>query len=142
MPRLNPSDSPSGRTERTPINGSRNLLTVKGIPAHLHPVWVNDVDEGQRIQQYLDAGYDFWMGDPKVGDNRVDGNSQIGKKLSRGVGNGVVAFLMVCPLEIYKDECRRIDEETDAKTSGMFRGMKEDSSRYGKVTVESKLQKT
>lgn len=142
MPRPIPSDSPSGRTERTPINGNRNLLTVRGIPAHLHPCWVNDVEDGQRIQQYLDAGYDFWMGDNKVGDNRVDGNSQIGKKVSRGVGNGVIAYLMVCPMEIYLDECRRINEETDGKTESMFRGMKEDSSRYGKVTVEHKLQKS
>lgn len=142
MPRLNPSDNRSGHVERTPINGSRNLLTVKGIPSNLHPVWVNDVDDGQRIQQYLDAGYDFWMGDTKVGDNRVDGNSQIGKKLSRGVGNGVSAFLMVCPMEIYLDECRRIDTETEGKTESMFRGMKEDSSRYGKVTMEQKLQKS
>jgi hypothetical protein len=142
MPRINPSDNRSGHTERTPINGSRNLLTVKGIPSNLHPVWVNDVEDGQRIQQYLDAGYDFWMGDTKVGDNRVDGNSQIGKKVSRGVGNGVTAYLLVCPMEIYLDECRRIDEETDGRTEGMFRGMKEDSSRYGKVTVETKLHKS
>ena len=53
------SDNRSGHPNRTPINGSRNKLVLRGVPDHLHPCWVNDTDEGQNVQAYLDAGYSF-----------------------------------------------------------------------------------
>lgn len=141
MPRT-PSDNRSGHLNRTPIHGARNKLVLKGIPPHLHACWVNDSDEGDNIQAYLDAGYTFWTSTGvTTADRHVNNDSQIGAVISRKVGNGLTAFAMVCPIEIYQDECRRIDEDTDAKTETMFRHQKEKDGRYGNIKVKDDLTK-
>lgn len=141
MPRT-PSDNRSGQLNRTPINGTRNKLVLRGIPPHLHACWVNDSDEGDNIQTYLDAGYSFWTNKGvTTADRHVNNDTQIGAVISRKVGNGVTAFAMVCPMEIYLDECRRIDEDTDARTESMFRNQKEKDGRYGNIKVKDDLSK-
>ena len=137
------SDNRSGHLNRTPINGQRNKLVLKGVPPHLHACWVNDSDEGQNVQAYLDAGYSFWTSKGvTTQDRHVNTDSQVGAVISRNVGNGMTAFAMVCPTEIYLDECRRIDEDTDAKTETMFRNQESKAGRYGKIKVSSDITKT
>ena len=142
MPRT-PSDNRSGHLNRTPINGLRNKLVLKGIPDHLHPCWVNDSDEGENIQMYLDAGYSFWTTKGvTTADRHVNNDSSIGSVISRKVGNGITAFAIVCPMEIYLDECKRLDDETTAKTETMFRGLKEKEGRYGNIKQKDDFQKS
>lgn len=139
-----PSDIQRGKPERVPINGRRDILSVKGIPENLHACWVADYPEnpGENLQRYLEAGYDFWTKDDvKVGDRHVNRGSQIGAKISRPGGNGVTLYLMVCPMDVYQDECRRISVEVDAKEATMYRDAKSAEARYGKLTIEHTSKK-
>ena len=94
--------SPSG-PKRTPING-RNVLTVTGKePGYTYRV-VNDV--GDRIQQFLDAGYELVDGSAvKVGDRRINNASAEGSKAQVSVGKtGEKAFVMRIKDEWYKED--------------------------------------
>lgn len=128
----------SERPKRVPINGSRDILNVKGIPPELHPCWVNDVDNN--VERYQAAGYGFWTGDAMVGDRKIDSDSPIGTGvISKNVGNGVTAFLMVVPEEIYKEDQEALQREIAEKEAILFRNLKQGEGRYGKVEVSSKL---
>lgn len=94
--------SPSGQ-KRTPING-RNVLTVTGKePGYTYRV-VNDT--GDRIQQFLDAGYELvGAKDVKVGDRRIDNSSAEGSKAQVSVGRtGEKAFVMRIRDEWYAED--------------------------------------
>lgn len=125
---------PSAHPVRVPINGARNILHVRGIPEDLHSCWVNDTDDN--LQRYLEAGYTFWTGGDEIGDKKVDRDSRIDAKYAKKVGNGLTAYLMVCPQEVYLDECRRIAEDTDAREQTIFRQTDGKAGRYGKVEKE------
>lgn len=133
---LNTGDS--DRPARVPINGSRDILNVRGIPPELHPCWVNDVDNN--LERYKAAGYSFWTGTVAVGDNKVDSDSPIGTGvISKNVGNGVTAFLMVVPKEIYDEDQAALQREIAEKEAILFRNLKQGAGRYGDVRIENKL---
>jgi regulator of protease activity HflC (stomatin/prohibitin superfamily) len=96
------SKSPSGRTKRTPIAG-RNVLTVNGKePGYVYRV-VNDA--GDRIAQFLDAGYELVSADSvTVGDKRVNQATAEGSKAQVAVGKGDKAFVMRIKDEYYKED--------------------------------------
>lgn len=122
----------SDRPKRVPIAGSRDKLTVKGIPPELHACWVNDYN----VERYKEAGYSFWTGNSSVGDNHVDSNtSMTNSHISRNVGNGVVAHLMVIPVELYENDMKELAEEVKAKEAALFRSNKNAEGRYGTIEV-------
>lgn len=138
MRKTNQSVGASDRPTRVPINGSRDIMNVKGIPADLHPCWVNDVDNN--IERYQAAGYNFWTGDAVVGDRKIDSDSQLGTGvISKNVGNGVTAFLMVVPEEYYQADQAALQAEITEKEAVLFRNLKQGEGRYGKVEISSKL---
>ncbi len=130
----------SERPKRVPINGSREILSVSGIPDHLHPCWVNDIDNN--IERYQGAGYGFWTGDAIVGDRKIDSDSPIGTGvISKNVGNGVTAFLMVVPVEYYKEDQEALAAEIKEKEAVLFRNLKQGEGRYGPgLTIQSSDQ--
>lgn len=126
---------------RTPINGARDILKVEGIPEDLHPCWVNDYN----VERFLDAGYSFWDINAKaiVGDESVNSASGLtDRRFQKPVGNGVTAYLMVIPVEFYKEDMDSIHREIDEKEAIMFRSMKQGDGRYGDVKVEHGSRKT
>lgn len=123
----------SDRPKRVPINGSRDVLTVKGIPENLHPCWVNE----NNVQRFLDAGYGFWNGKAIVGDNKVDSNSGLTTGVvSKHVGNDVTAYLMVIPVELYNEDQKQLQQEISAKEAILFRSQKQADGRYGNIEVK------
>ena len=95
--------APSGRVRRTPV-GTRNVLTVSGQEAGYHYRVVNDT--GDRIQRFLDAGYELvQQKDVVVGDRRVNSASAEGTNAQVSVGGGQKAYVMRI-----KDEWRQEDE--------------------------------
>lgn len=94
----------STRTKRTPVNG-RNILTVSGKePGYVYRV-VND--QGDRIQQFLDAGYEAVPAkDVRVGDRRVDSATPEGSNAQVVVdkGNGQKAVVLRIKEEWYKED--------------------------------------
>lgn len=116
--------------KRVPINGSRDVLTVKGIPEDLHSCWVNDYN----VQRYLDAGYSYWTGTEPIGDRKVDKDSSMASSvMAKNVGNDVTAYLMVIPKELYDEDMKRFHADIDAQESILFRSQKQAEGRYGDI---------
>lgn len=121
------------RPKRVPINGGRDILTVKGIPEDLHACWVNDYN----VERYKAAGYEFWRGDAHVGDNKVDNATSLTDSVvSKAVGNGVTAFVMVIPKDLYDEDQKSMAQEIKEKESILFRQQKQDEGRYGDIKVQ------
>lgn len=121
------------RPKRVPINGGRDILTVKGLPPELHACWVNDYN----VERYKSAGYSFWTGSAIVGDNKVDNaGSMSDSVVSKAVGNGVVAFVMVIPKELYDEDQKSMAQEVAEQESILFRQQKQGEGRYGDIKVE------
>lgn len=127
----------SDRPKRVPINGARDKLTVKGIPDEYHACWVNEYN----VNRYLEAGYGFWTGSTVVGDNHVDSNTGMTTShISKQVGNGLTAHLMVIPKEFYEADQKELSDEISAKEAALFRSQKNAEGRYGNIEVSQGAQ--
>lgn len=98
------SQTPKGRVTRTPV-GSRNRLSIRGKdPAYEYRI-VNDVDEGDRVQTFLDNGWEIeTASNIKVGENRVESAKGDGSKAQLRVGQGTKAFVMKIKKEWYQED--------------------------------------
>lgn len=101
------------KPKRVPL-GRRNVLTVHGLTDtdvfHYH--WFNDV--GDRLQQCLEAGYEFVAKeDLSVGDKTVESARGTDSITKKGVGGGVIAYLMRLPTEIYMEDQANKQLEVD-----------------------------
>lgn len=122
------------RPKRVPINGGRDILTVKGIPENLHACWVNDYN----VERYKDAGYSFWTGNVTVGDTKVDNASSLTDSVvSKAVGNNVTAYVMVIPKELYDEDQKAMAQEVKEKEAILFRQQKQGEGRYGDIKVQT-----
>ena len=90
------------RVKRTPV-GQRNVLTVSGKEEGFVYRIVNDTAD--RVQQFLDAGYELVDASTvRVGDKRVNASSPEGTKAQVSVGQGDKAFVMRIKDEYYKED--------------------------------------
>jgi hypothetical protein len=87
------------RKDSTPINGMRMKLQVSGTEPGFHYAWINDENVGTA----LDNDYEFVTHAVKIGHKHIDVSEMQGSKISRNVGNGVVAYLMRIPEEWYQE---------------------------------------
>lgn len=124
------------RRHRNPL-ASRNKLTVSGLKDTDEYVyrWVNDVDG--RCLECWEMGYDFVDRDGKVvGDGSFESAKGVGTALSKGVGQGVTAFLMKIPRDVFNENRKvRVDKPTDDLESGMFPKELTGPGTYGSVKI-------
>jgi len=129
----------SARTKRTPVNG-RNILTVTGKePGYVYRV-VNMT--GDRVQQFLDAGYEVVnAADIRVGDRRVDSATPEGSMAQVVVNKneGQKAVVMRIKDEWYKEdqilkqqEVAKLEQSITETLSGKS---KDGSADYGKLQI-------
>lgn len=123
----------SARPKRVPIHGYKSKLDVKGLKPGMHGCWVNEPN----VERYLAAGYDFVNYDVVVGDRQVNAASQVGSRVSMAAGNGLTAYLMECPEEIYNEEMDEIARLADEKEQMMRQDSLGDGS-YGEVKIQRK----
>lgn len=124
------------RPKRIPVGGSRDILTVDGLPEGYVGRWVNDEDA--RIQKFLDGGYEFVQrnGEIAVGVTTVDSSEGSGSLYSKNVGNGIVAYLMAIPKEYYEEDAKERAKQVDKTEADMLRKLNNgDDGRYGEVTL-------
>jgi len=128
-----PAHSASARPKRTPING-RNVLTVTGKePGYVYRI-VND--EGGRIGQFLDAGYEMVEANAvAIGDGRVNAASAEGSKAQASVGNGMKAFVMRIKEEYYKEDQAAKQAHVNALELSMKTNAK-NASDYGDISLK------
>lgn len=127
------ANSASARPKRTPI-GSRNVLTLVGKkPGYTYRI-VND--SGDRISQFIDAGYEFVdAADIQVGDRRVDKASPEGTKAQVSVGKGDKAFVMCIKDEYYQEDQAAKQEQVN-KLEQSIKQIASQKADYGTVTID------
>jgi hypothetical protein len=111
---------PSGRPRRVPV-GTRNILTVIGKDSDHEYRIVND--SGDRVQEFLDAGYVIDKQDSvRVGDKRVNSPTAEGTAAQVSVGQGQKAYVMKIRKEWYEEDqaakqakVKQIEDATKAK---------------------------
>lgn len=132
MSRVANSSASAQRPKRTPI-ASRNVLTVTGKePGYSYRI-VNDA--GDRIQQFLDAGYELVEAkDVQVGDRRVNAATPEGSKAQVSVGKGEKAFVMRIRQEWYEEDQAAKRTKVDALEQSIKQTASQNSD-YGKVTI-------
>ena len=115
------------KVRRTPINGTRNRLSVRGKePGFVYRI-VNDTDD--RIQTMQEIGYEIVTNQGiTVGDNRIANPTQEGSPAQISVGQGTKAYVMRQKQEWFDEDQKakqvRIDElegsiKKDAESAGL-----------------------
>lgn len=126
-----PVATPSVRKKRTPV-GSRNVLTVEGKDPDYVYRFVNDV--GDRIPQFLDAGYELVdAATHRVGDRRVNSASAEGSHAQATVGLGQKAFVMRIHKDLYAEDQKTKQEHVDKLERSL---QNPDGADYGKLTID------
>lgn len=121
------------RTRRTPINGTRNRLTVRGQEEGFLYRIVNDLDD--RVQSLQEIGYEIVTDkNVTVGDKRIANPTQEGGPIKVSVGQGVQAYVMRQKKEFYDE-----DQRTKANAVDELEGqMKREATKegfYGKLKI-------
>jgi hypothetical protein len=88
------------RKERNSITGTRTKLSLTGEEPGFHYAWINEDNVGSAT----DAGFEFVTHAIKVGNKHIDVSTMQGGKISRNVGQMVVAYLMRIPQEWYDED--------------------------------------
>lgn len=126
----------SNRPTRGAIHGKRNKITVTGTEAGFHYCWVNE----DNVERFLEDGYEFVTHDVKVGDKAINKDSQIGGKVSKAMGNSVVAYLMRCTDEIHKEISDMLNKEVDETEDSMRQNLNSGKDgQYGQVKIGKEL---
>lgn len=124
---------PNGRTRRSPINGSRNILTVSGKEPDYEYRIVNDL--GDRVAIMQENGYEIVSdNNVKVGDRRIANPTQEGTPVKVSVGGGVQGYLMRIPKEFYDEDQASKQSVVDETELAMKKDAAK-SSDYGNLKV-------
>ena len=121
------------RTRRTPINGTRNRLNVRGQEDGYVYRIVNDIDD--RIQSLQEMGYEIVTDkNVTVGDKRIANPTQEGSPVKVSVGQGVQAYVMRQKKEFFDEDQAakqaKVDElEATTKREAQAAGF------YGKLKI-------
>ena len=106
----------STRPTRTPINGTRSVLKIKGQEAGYQYRIVND--EGDRVAQLEAAGYEI-VTDPnvQVGDRRVAKATQEGSPVRVSVGGGMQGYVMRIRKDWYdEDQANKLKQAAELES--------------------------
>ena len=118
------------RRTRSPIDGRRNILTVKGLAPGMVGRWVDNTPE--RIEQLMERGYEAVRNPVQVGDVSIDSGAKLGAVVTKRVGGGREQILMQIPKEWYDADQAEKQKIVDAREAAT---RQEDKSQnfYGKV---------
>ena len=109
--------------KRVPL-GVRNVLTAPKKPGFVRR-FVNNTPD--RIQSFIDAGYEVVKEDIQVGDDKIGKTTGLGSVVNPSVGGGQKSILMEIPEDFYQedqkaksDKLRSVDNEMrrQSKTPG------------------------
>ena len=130
-----PSREQSGRKERIPVSASRAPLSVRGADhENYYYRFVNDVND--RIARFIDGGYVFVTKDGvEVGEPTVDTSPGLDTRVKRPVGQGVYAYLMRLPRELWNEDQKAKQRELDLIDDAIKRPQ---GAEYGRVSISNK----
>ena len=122
------------RVRRTPINGVRNRLNVRGKePGYQYRI-VNDVDD--RIKTFEEMGYEVVTDTSvSVGDKRVAIGTREGSPAKVSVGQGVQAYVMRQKQEWFDEDQKKKQQYVNELEASMKRDSEKEGF-YGKLKIE------
>lgn len=130
--------------DRIPVGGRRDKLTVQGLDPAYSYRWVLDKDEnGQRIFEFIEGGWDFVSADGlRVGQNYVYNSENVGSIVRRPGGNGEWLYLMRIPKEYYEadQKVKEMDLKETEKQMARERNIEDDDGQYGGGKVTSSFK--
>ena len=119
-------------------NDTRNVLTVHGIKDNDEYVYRFVNDTGDRIQRLWSEGYEFVDKAGKiVGDTTVESARGTDSLMKKGVGQGVTAYLMKIPRELYEEYQAQKEERNRAVDEQIKRSGREQGA-YGSIETSRK----
>lgn len=121
------------RKRRTPVNGVRNVLNVRGKDPAFEYRIVNDI--GDRIAMFDENGWNVVTDNTiQIGERRVNNPTAKGSVVSASVGQGTKAVLMCIPKEYYNE-----DQEAKAKAIAELENDIQNRAKqegfYGKIAL-------
>jgi len=122
--------------KRIPVGGNRNILTVAGKDKSYVYRWVNDTDG--RLMEFNQAGYEHVLKDnvDSIGESDVKQASNLGKTVSKGVGQGTVAYLMRIRKEFYEEDQSSKAVKTQKSEDLIYDNVSRLSGQYGKIEIK------
>lgn len=121
------------RRTRSPIDGRRNIMTVKGLAPGMLGRWVDNTPE--RVEELLEQGYDIVREKVQVGDLSADSSRrQMGEVTTKRVGGGKEQILMQIPKEWWEADQREKQKIVDAREAAIH-GASKAPGVYGKVEI-------
>ena len=115
--------------------GKRGRLTVSNKDPNFVYRIVNDIDNGARVAEMQERGYEVVTHNTKIGEKRVDLPKQEGSPTQISVGGGMKSVLMRIKKEWYDEDRAAKDREID-ELEASYKGPMADG--YGKVTIDQK----
>lgn len=133
-------------SERVPVNGMRDKLTVIGKDPDYHYYWCKDNnEEGQEIFNFKRAGYEFVRAtEVKVGQSSVYKTDNVGSIIRQPAGFGEWLYLMKQPMEFYEVDQKTEQDRITSRENEMTRQRSpeeiRDDEQYNKSTLSSDLR--
>lgn len=126
------------RVRRTPINGTRDVLTVSDKDPDFHYRFVNDT--GDRVARFNELGYEV-VTDPKhkLGDRRVAQAGPEGSARTVRGGDGMNTVLMRQRKEWYDEDQAAKQSDIDEVEKAMKNEALAGDGRYGKLEIGRKI---
>ncbi len=129
--------APSGRPARR-TTGTRNKFEyINKDPNYVYRVAVDSDKTGDRLETLKDMGYEHApAGIHRMGNARVDGDSNQGTIETQNAGNGATGYLMRIKREWYEDD----QKEKAARIEATEQGLKTPSTdgTYGSIKINEK----
>jgi len=114
------------KPKRIPVGEARDVLNVAGKDPSRKYRWVIDMNDGQRLETFTDAGYRFETdkSNLKVGTRKVSDSGGQGSKIHKYVGvdkegNKQFAYLMSIDAEWFEEDQALKAAKIDELESGM-----------------------
>ena len=108
--------------KRVPLHDQRDKMTVDGRDPDFIYRWVNDIENGERIQKFQKAGYEVVQDKVTVGEpteNDKYGLNKTSTVLEKSVGGNVKAILMRQRKEDYEADQKAKDARVDTQEAQM-----------------------
>lgn len=124
------------RPERISVAKQRDKLTVAGQDPNRQYRWVNDIEDGQRIYVFEQAGYrietnkTLKVGQRKMSDSKDPNGAHRAHAGTDKEGNTVYAYLMSIDKAWYQEDQEEKQVEIDNKEKGIG-----DQGDYGTVEI-------
>lgn len=134
----------TAKTDRVPVSGLRDILTVYGKNPAFEYRFVVDVDErGSRIQRFMRGGWEFTQGGEQseviVGEQCVYRSEESGSIIRYPSGGGKHSYLMQIERELYEEDQRAKQREINDTENIILRQRTDEDNEHGQYSGRQKV---